>query len=93
MGGPTRGIRKFIDKLEKVDLKGKKIATFDTYVRKNINKAVRKMKRRIKEKISNIEVITPDLSINVIGVGGPVIETEFLKVVEFTKLIIEQLKR
>ena len=51
------------------------------------------MKRRIKEKISNIEVITPDFSINVIGVGGPVIETEFLKVVEFTKLIIEQLKR
>jgi len=93
MGGPTRGIRKFIDKLEKVDLKGKKIATFDTYVRKNINKAVRKMERRIKEKIPNIEVITPGLSIKVSGVGGPVIETEFLKVVEFTKLIIEQMKR
>jgi flavodoxin len=92
MGGPTRGIRKFIDKLKKVGLKGKKVATFDTYVRKNINKAVRKMERRIKEKIPNAELITPGLSIKVSGVGGPVIETEFPKVVEFIKIITEPIK-
>ena len=40
MGGPTKGIKKSIDKREKVDLKGKRVATFDKYVRKNINKAV-----------------------------------------------------
>ena len=92
MGGPTRGIKKFIDKLENIDLKEKKVATFDTYVRKNVNKAVRKMERRINEKIPSAELITPGLSIKVSGVGGPVIETEFLKCVEFAKLIMKQMK-
>ena len=58
MGGPTKGIKKSIDKREKVDLKGKRVATFDKYVRKNINKAVQKMEQRIKEKIPNVELIT-----------------------------------
>ena len=92
MGGPTRGIKKLIDKLENIDLKGKKVATFDTYVRKNVNKAVRKMEQRIKEKIPDLELITPGLSIKVNGVGGPIIETEFPKCVEFAKLIIEKMK-
>lgn len=92
MGGPTRGIKKFIDKLEKIGLKEKKGATFDTYVRKNINKAVRKMERRINEKVSGLELITPGLSIKVGGVRGPVLEEELPKCKEFAKLIIEKMK-
>lgn len=92
MGGPTRGIKKFIDKLGKIGLKEKKGATFDTYVRKNINKAVRKMDRRIKENVPGLELITPGLSIKVGGVRGPVLEEELPKYKEFAKLIIEKMK-
>jgi flavodoxin len=62
MGGPTSRIKKFIDKLEKVDLKGKKVATFDIYVRKKLIKAIRKMEQIIKEEIPNMEFITSGLS-------------------------------
>ncbi len=92
MGGPTRGIKKFIDKLGKIGLKEKKAATFDTYVRKNINKAVRKMERRIKENVPGLELITPGLSIKVGGVRGPVLEEELPKYKEFAKLIMETMK-
>ncbi len=92
MGGPTRGIKKFIGKLGKIGLKEKKTATFDTYVRKNVNKAVRKMERRIKEKVSGLELITPGLSIKVGGVRGPVLEGELPKCKEFAKLIMDQMK-
>ncbi len=92
MGGPTRGIKKFIDELGKIGLKEKKGVTFDTYVRKNVNKAVRKMERKIKEKVSGLELITPGLSIKVGGVRGPVLEEELPKCKEFAKLIIEQMK-
>jgi flavodoxin len=49
MGGPTRGIKKFIDKLGKLGLEGKKGAIFYMYVKKNVDKAVRKMEKRINE--------------------------------------------
>jgi len=31
MGGPTRGVKKFIDKLSSLSLEGKQFAVFDTY--------------------------------------------------------------
>jgi len=49
-GGPTRGIRKFIDKLGKIGLEGKLGAVFDTCLEKDFNKAVQKMEKRINEK-------------------------------------------
>ncbi|MDH5448207.1 MAG: flavodoxin domain-containing protein [Candidatus Bathyarchaeota archaeon] len=37
-GGPTRGIKKFIDKLGKLSLKGTMFAVFDTHISKEILK-------------------------------------------------------
>ena len=90
MGGPTRGFKKFIGKLEKTGLKGKKGATFDTYVRKNINKAVRKMERKITEKVPGLELITHGLSIKVGGISGPVLEEELPKCKEFANTLINK---
>ena len=92
MGGPTRGIKKFIGKLEKIGLRGKKGATFDTYVRKNVNKAVRKMERKITEKVPGLEVVTSGLSVKVGGISGPVLEEELHKCKEFTNTIINKMK-
>ena len=65
MGGPTRNVKKFIDKLGLLELEGKKVAVFDTYVRKNVHvgKTVRKMEKRIHEKIPNLKLIVGGLSI------------------------------
>ena len=51
MGGPTRDIRKFIDKLEKLNLEGIQSAVFDTYVKKDYEKAVKKLEDRIDENV------------------------------------------
>jgi flavodoxin len=64
-GGPTRSVRKFIDKLGKLSLKGKMFAGFDTYLGKDFEKAVKKMEKRINEKVPELKQITPGLSIRV----------------------------
>ena len=94
MGGPTRSVKKFIDKLGNLDLKDKGGAVFDTYVRENVhvNKAVRKMEKRIKQKIPGMELIADGLSILVKGVRGPLAEGELAKCEEFGNKIANQLK-
>ena len=71
-GGPTRGIRKFIDKLGKLALKGKLFAVFDTYIRGDFEKAVKKMEKRVNEKVPGLKQIAPGLSIKVQGMKGPI---------------------
>lgn len=90
-GGPVRGVKKLIDKLGKVDLKAKGIAVFDTYIKADFEKAVKKMEKRIIEKIPNIRIITPGLSIKVDDMKGPVSQGEFPKAKEFGKKIATQL--
>ena len=43
IGNATRGIRKFIDKLGKLNLEGKPVAVFDTYLSKDFEKAKHKI--------------------------------------------------
>ena len=50
IGRPSRTIRKFIDKLGKLDLKAKWVAVFDTYLGGDFEKAVKKMEKRIGER-------------------------------------------
>ena len=64
-GGPSRTIRKFIDKLGKLDLKAKWFAVFDTYLGGDFEKAVKKMEKRIGEKLPSLKLITSGLSIRV----------------------------
>ena len=91
-GGPVRGINKFIDKLGKLDLKAKWVAVFDTYLKEDFEKAVKKMEKRISEKVPGLKLITSGLSIRVDDMKGPVTDGELPKCREFGKKIATQLK-
>ena len=67
IGRPTRHITKFIDKLGKLGVKEKSAAVFDTCLRSDFEKAVKKMEKRITEKAPGLEMIAPGLSIRVQG--------------------------
>ena len=92
IGGPTRGIKKFIEKLGKIGLEGKLGAVFDKYMGGDFNKAVRKMEKRINEKVPGLKLITSGLSIKVEGFKGPIVEEELPKCKEFGKKLATQIK-
>lgn len=79
----TRSIRKFIDKLGKLNLENKQGAVFDTYLAKDFEKAVKKMEKQIGEKVSGLKLIAPGLSIRVNGMKGPIADGELPKCKEF----------
>ena len=91
-GGPVGGIKRFIDKLGKIDLESKSIAVFDTYEGGDYAKAVKKMEKRISEKVPALKLITPGLSIKVDGTKGPITDGELPKCKEFGKKIANLLK-
>jgi len=91
-GGPVGGIKRFIDKLGKLDLEAKWVAVFDTYEGKDYEKAVKKMEKRIGEKVPALKLITSGLSIKVDGTKGPITDGELPKCKEFGKKIANQLK-
>jgi len=91
-GRPVRGINKFIDKLGKLDLKAKLVAVFDTYLGEDFEKSVKKMEKRISEKVPRLKLLTSGLSIRVDGMKGPVTDGEFPKCKDFGKKIATQLK-
>ena len=90
-GGPVRGINKFIDKLGKLDLKANWVAVFDTYLGDDFEKSVKKMEKRIREKVPRLKRISSGLSIRVDDMKGPVTDGEFTKCKEFGKKIATQL--
>jgi len=92
IGGPTRGVKKFIDKLGKLNLSGKLFAVFDTYLGKDFEKAVKKMEKRINEKVPGLKMIASGLSIRVQGMEGPIAEGELPKCKEFGKKLATQIK-
>ncbi len=92
LGGPTRGIKKFIDKLGKLNLKGKMGAVFDTYMGGNFEKAAKKMEKKINEKVPGLKLVAPGLSIKVQGMKGPILEEELPKCKEFGNKIATQMK-
>jgi len=92
-GGPTRGIKGFIDKLSQLRLEGKKFAVFDTYMGMDFEKAAKKMEKRISEKAPGLRQIAAGLSVKIQGIKGPVAEGELTKCKEFGKKIAAQLKR
>lgn len=91
-GGPSRTIRKFIDKLGKLDLKAKWVVVFDTYIKEDFEKAVKKMEKRIHEKVPNLKLTASGLSIKVGGMKGPIVEGELPKCKDFGKKVAAQLK-
>ena len=95
MGKPSRTIAKFIGSLTKIDLNTKWIAVFDTYYAKkrNFEKAMKKMEKTVGEKLPNLKLITPGLSVMVEGVNGPIADGELPKCKDFGKRIANQIKQ
>ncbi len=92
MGGPVRGIKKLIDKLGGFDLRAKWTAVFDTQLGGNqFEKAVKKMEKRISEKVPGLKLITSGLSIRVEGMKGPIVNEDLPKGKKFGKKIANQL--
>ena len=83
IGGATRGIRKFIDRLGKLDLKGKRVAVFDTYMGGDYEKAVKKTEKQLGKKAPDLKLATPGLSLKVEGMKGPLSAGERAKCEEF----------
>ncbi|MEM2262655.1 MAG: flavodoxin domain-containing protein [Candidatus Bathyarchaeia archaeon] len=93
VGGPTRGIRGFIDRLGGLRLEGRRYAVFDTFMGGDFKKAVKKMEKHISEKAPDLKRVVAGLSIKVKGIKGPILEDELPKCKEFGKNIAIQLKR
>jgi len=92
MGGPTRGVKKFVDKLGTLPLKDKRFAVFDTYTSRDFEKATKKMEQRIQEKAPGLKMVALGLSIKVQGMKGPIVEGELPKCTEFGTEIATQLR-
>ncbi|MBS7630695.1 flavodoxin family protein [Candidatus Bathyarchaeota archaeon] len=92
IGGPTRGIKGFIDKLSELELEEKMFAVFDTYLGKDFEKAVKKMEKQIAEKVPKLKRVAQGLSIKVNGLRGPIADRELEKCREFGKNIAVELK-
>lgn len=94
MGRPSRSIKKFVDKLAKLDRKARALAVFGTYAGKTrtVDRAVKKLRKIVEKNMSDLHFISPSLSIKVYGVTGPIVEDEFPNCRNFGKRIANQLK-
>ena len=93
LGGPSRTIMRFIDKLDKLELKAKKAAVFDTHMNEEDEKAATgKMEKKLVEKVPALTLMTAGLGIRVDGMEGPITEGELPKAIDFGKKIAAQLK-
>jgi len=92
MGSATRSIRKLIDSLGKLNLEGKYVSVFDTYMGSDFEKAVKKMEKQISEKVPQLKLAVPGLSIRVEGMKGPIEEGELPKCKEFGGKIATRIK-
>ncbi len=90
--GPTRSIKKFIDRLSNLPLAGKAFAVFDTYMGKDVGKAVTKMEQQMHEKVPALKMLAPGLSIQVEKWKGPIVDEELPKCKEFGTAIAAALK-
>lgn len=82
VGGPTGPIKKIIKKLAKMNLSGKKIGFFDTYMADQLEKATKKMENMLSTRASGYELVKP-LSVKVLGQKGPIDEKELPRCKEY----------
>lgn len=92
MGGPTGGVKNFIDKLGRLSPQGKMFAVFDTYLGNDFEKATGKMERRIREKAPGLRQVASGLSVRVKAMRGPVLENELSRCREYGRKIAAQIK-
>lgn len=93
MGRPSWTMKKFVDKLAKLELKAKDVIVFGTYAGKERHdRAVKKLEKMVETKLPNLHLILLGLSVRVNGIPGPIVEGELPKCVDFGKKIASQLK-
>jgi flavodoxin len=86
-GRLTKKFKKMIQKLEDVDISGKKIALFDTCFEPEKGKATGSMEKRILKVAPNVQFLAPHLSIVVDKAKGPIAEGEMTMVDEYAERI------
>jgi menaquinone-dependent protoporphyrinogen IX oxidase len=93
MGQPSRTINKFVDSLAGIQLNAKTAATFDTYFQRGryFEKAMQKIEKHISQRLPNLTLVKPGLSVRVRGVNGPIVEGELPKAKEFGKKFANRL--
>ena len=76
MGRPSRTMKKFVDRLAELDLKAKNVAVFGTYSGRvrPVDRAVKKLEKMVEKKLPNLNQTSPELSIRVNGIPGPLVE-------------------
>src|SRR5208337_5493460 len=64
MGRPSRTMKKFVDRLAKLDLKAKNVAVFGTYSGRvrDPDRAVKKLEKMAEKKLPNLKLISTSLS-------------------------------
>jgi menaquinone-dependent protoporphyrinogen IX oxidase len=83
VGSHIKSVKKFINNLPGTSLKFDSFAVFDTYMGKDLNKAVKKMEKQMIEKFPDSTIALPGLSIKVSGMKGPIVEEDLAKCKEF----------
>ncbi|MBY9014956.1 MAG: flavodoxin family protein [Candidatus Lokiarchaeota archaeon] len=82
-GRHTKSIKKFISNLSSISVKVNSFAVFDTYMKSDFEKAVKKMEKQIIENLPNSTMALPGLSIKVGGMKGPIVEEVLSKCKEY----------
>ncbi len=90
--GPTIAIRRFIGNLGKLKLEGKWVAAFDTYGGSAHAQALKKMSQSLADSASTMRLVSPGLSVKVMGMKGPIAEGELPRCREFGKSLAARLK-
>jgi len=83
MGRHTKSIKKFISNLSNITVKINSFAVFDTYMKADFEKAVKKMEDQLNENFPNSTMALPGLSIKVGGMKGPIVEEYLSKCKEY----------
>jgi len=83
MGGHIKTIKKFINSLPSASLKGNSFAVFDTYMKKDFEKATGKMEKQITNILPNMKKVSSGLSIKVGGMKGPIVDEDLPKCKDF----------
>ncbi len=82
-GRNTKSIKKFISSLSNTTIKVNSFAVFDTYMKSDFGKVVKKMEKQTNENLPNSTMALPGLSIKVGGMKGPIVEEDLSKCKEY----------
>ncbi len=86
---PSKIMKGFVKDLEGLELGGKRVAAFDTCLRKQEGKAFGWIEKKISKMFPTAQILSPGLSILVGGTKGPILEGELPKCEEFGRKIAE----